>query len=39
MTKKGQKFGLKMGFVLGLYLKKNHRIKFRVENRKFLVNI
>ena len=35
MTKKGQKFGLKMGIFLGLYLKKDHRKKFRVENRKF----
>src|SRR6218665_85941 len=35
MTKKGQKFGLKMGNFFGLCLKKDHRKKFRVENRKF----
>jgi len=31
MTKKGQKFGLKMR----LYLKKDHQKYFRVENRQF----
>ena len=34
MTKKGQKFGLKIGIFL-IVLKKDHRKKFWVENRKF----
>jgi len=35
MTKKSQKFGLKMGDFL-IILKKDHWPKIRVENRRFL---